>query len=117
MPGPQSLLGVGIPGRVHPPLEGIPPVLTSCGGHRSGMLSCLLLRTITVNDIFTARKRSLGQGNVFTPVCYSVHKGGGVSVPACITGHMIGGSLSGEWIRYGNERAVRILLECIFVLL
>ena len=36
---------------------------------------------------FTARKRSLGQGNVFTPVCHSVHRGG-VSFPACITGHM-----------------------------
>ena len=27
--------------------------------------------------IFTARKRSLGQGNVFTPVCHSAHGGGG----------------------------------------
>ena len=34
----------------------------------------------------------LWQGNVFTPVCHSVH--GGVSVPVCTTGHMIGGSLS-----------------------
>ena len=25
--------------------------------------------------VFTARKRSLGQGNVFTPVCHSVHSG------------------------------------------
>ena len=25
--------------------------------------------------IFTVRKRSLGQGNVFTPVCHSVHRG------------------------------------------
>ena len=25
----------------------------------------------------TARKRSLGQGNIFTPVCHSVHMGGG----------------------------------------
>ena len=29
--------------------------------------------------LVTARKRSLGQGNIFTPVCHSVHKGGGVS--------------------------------------
>ena len=36
--------------------------------------------------IFTARKRCLGQGNVLTPVCHSVHKGGGF--PACIIGHM-----------------------------
>ena len=26
--------------------------------------------------IITARKRSLGQGNIFTPVCHSVHTGG-----------------------------------------
>ena len=29
--------------------------------------------------IITVRKRSLGQGNVFTPVCHSVHGGGGSS--------------------------------------
>ena len=29
----------------------------------------------------TARKRSLGQGNVFTPVCDSVHRG--VCIPIC----------------------------------
>ena len=50
--------------------------------------------------IFTARKRSLGQDNVFTPVCHSVHREG-VSVPACTTGQMTRevsvqvGSLSG----------------------
>ena len=33
----------------------------------------------------------LRQGNVFTPVCDSVHRGGGVSVPACTTGHMTRG--------------------------
>ena len=32
--------------------------------------------------LFTARKRSLGQGNIFTPVCHSVH-GGGVCLSAC----------------------------------
>ena len=30
--------------------------------------------TETFRDIFTARKWSLGQGNVFTPVCHSVHR-------------------------------------------
>ena len=29
--------------------------------------------------LFTARKRSLGQGNIFTPVCHSVHGGGMLS--------------------------------------
>ena len=34
--------------------------------------------------IVTACKRSLGQGNVFTPVCHSVHRVGGVVYPiAC----------------------------------
>ena len=37
--------------------------------------------------IFTARKRSFGQGNIFTPVCHSVHGGGGRGgIPACIAG-------------------------------
>ena len=30
--------------------------------------------------IFTARKRSLGQGNIFAPVCHSVHRGVCLSV-------------------------------------
>ena len=34
--------------------------------------------------LFTTRKRSLGQGNIFTPVCHSVHGGGSVSVHAGI---------------------------------
>ena len=31
--------------------------------------------------IFTARKRSLGQGNIFAPVCHSVHREGYPSMP------------------------------------
>ena len=34
----------------------------------------------------------LRQGNVFTPVCHSVHRG--ISVPACTTGHMTRGAVS-----------------------
>ena len=33
--------------------------------------------------IITARKRSLGQGNVFTPVCHSVHRGSAQPLPRC----------------------------------
>ena len=33
-------------------------------------------------DVITACKRSLGQGNIFTPVCPSVHRGG-VCLSAC----------------------------------
>ena len=45
----------------------------------------------------TARKLSLGQGNIFTLVCHSVHRWGGI--PACIAGGIpaclaVGGVLS-----------------------
>ena len=40
---------------------------------------------------FIARKRSLGQGNVFTTVCHSVHRQGSASRGVCIQGG--GGSL------------------------
>ena len=39
---------------------------------------------VNIISIVTARKRSLGQGNIFTPVCHSVNRGGGI--PACIAG-------------------------------
>ena len=49
-----------------------------------------LVPFVCSGPIFTTRKRSLGQGNVFTPVCHSVHmKGGGF--PTCITGHITWG--------------------------
>ena len=101
----------------------------------------LLSANFNVLLIFTGRKRSLGQGNVFTGVCLST---GGISLPACIRGHMIGGSLSrGVSVQrrslsrgslskgralcpnkgglcpgasYGNEWVVSILLEYILVI-
>ena len=55
----------------------------------------------------------LPEGNVFTPVCDSVHKGE-VSVQTegdvCSRGYLSGRP------PYGNVRTVRILLECIIVL-
>ena len=96
--------------------------------------------------IVTARKQSLGQGNVFTPVCHSVHTGGlclggvsvqwgslsggwslstqvsvqGVSVQGSLCpggslsrGLSVKGALCQEDPQYSNERAVRILMECI----
>ena len=44
-----------------------------------------------INYVITTRKRSLGQGNAFTPVCDSSQ---GVSVPAYITDYMTGGGVS-----------------------
>ena len=62
---------------------------------------------------------------MFSQACVknSVHggEGGGISVPACTTGHMFRGrSLSrGAPVRenplYGNDRTVCILMECILV--
>ena len=50
--------------------------------------------------IFAARKRSLGQSNVFTPVCHSVHSGRGVSVQGVSVQRGVsvqGGSLCPGW--------------------
>ena len=99
---------------------------------------------IKIRTIFTIRKRSLGQGNIFTPVCHSVHGegrrawllwgghawllrgdawllrgGGGMRgcsqwgcVHGCLGGHAWDTMTHGDTV---NERAVRILLECILV--
>ena len=76
-------------------------------------------------QLITARKRSLGKGNIFTGVCLStrgvyVHRGvsvqGGVSVRGSFSPERVSvwGSLSGR-PPYSYVRAVRILLECILV--
>ena len=61
--------------------------------------------------IFTTRKRSLGQGNIFTPVCHSVHRGGAWSQEGCLLP-------GGAWWRPFRRlllRVARILLEWILV--
>ena len=93
--------------------------------------------TTTVDFIFTACKRSLGQGNIFAPVCHSVH-GGCVCHYSPLVRHPPGRHLplqenthpsppsrhppghtppppsSACWDTV-NKRAVRIPLECILV--
>ena len=44
---------------------------------------------IEIQFYYFITKRSLGQGNVFTPVCHSVHRGGGLNFSAC-TGKGVG---------------------------
>ena len=60
----------------------------------------------TADYLLTARKRSLGQGNVFTGVFLSMGGGvGGFGFPACITGHMPsirGGGLHPGGSAYGG---------------
>ena len=69
-------------------------------------------------ELITARKRSLGQGNVFTPVCDSVH--GGVSTPlhaAPPRADTPGQTHPPPQILRDtvNMWAVRILMKCILV--
>ena len=64
---------------------------------------CLMLST---------RKRSLGQGNAFTPVCHFVHRGG-VGFSACITGHMTRGDLHpGRGLHPGEVSASGGYVSC-----
>ena len=83
--------------------------------------------------IFTARKRSLNQGNVFTRVCHSLHGREGVCLQGVVCLHggfaYMGSAFRGFCIRGGtdtpeingmlqdtvNKRAVCILLECFLV--
>ena len=79
--------------------------------------------------IITTRKRSLGQGNIFTSVCHSVHRGKGVyPTPTWMQTPWVGQtprdqtpglsrppSVMGRPPDTANKQAVRILLECILV--
>ena len=77
--GGYGMGGVGYPSAGH------------CCGRYASYWNAFLLNIFCV--IITTRKRSLGQGNVFTPVCQS---------------------FCSQW---PPKRAVRILLECILVFL
>ena len=67
----------------------------------------------SLHKFIAARKRSLGQGNIFTRVCHSVQGSGSVEGGGlCLGGR--GGLCHGN-IRYCKKRAVHDLLECIFV--
>ena len=49
-----------------------------------GIFMDISLGIYSWNDaIFTARKRSLGQGNIFTPVCHSVQGGACMVAGGC----------------------------------
>ena len=76
---------------------------------------------VTVHELMTARKRSLGQGNIFTPVCHSVHRGclvWGVPGPReglVPGGYLVKGGVFGDPLGWLLLWAVLILLECILV--
>ena len=76
-------------------------------------------------SFITARKQSLGQGNIFTNVCHSVHRWGRACLGAFVLGGMCRGCTQGKRAWWGvggawQERwplqpAVRILLVCILL--
>ena len=73
---------------------------------------------------FYRPRRSLGQGNVFTNVCSSVHEGGGLHQRVKSASRAGGSASGGGWADppprilrdTANKRAVRVLLERILVL-
>ena len=68
---------------------------------------------ITANEIITARKRSCGKV-LFLHLCVILLTGGSLSMGSGVS--VQGGSLSGR-PPYGTEWAIRILLECILVVI
>ena len=95
--------------------------VVNISGLEKGSKCCYIC---TCSNICTAHKRSLGQGNDFTPVCHSVH--GGV-YPSMQWGrhphwadtppgrHPLDSTPSSDTVGMVNKLAVRILLECILV--
>ena len=87
--------------------------------------------SVYLHLLIAAGKRSLGQGNVFTGVCLSVHRGSLMSLPVWLPDPMFlkgglcpwshvppGGSLPRGVFpppHKSENRAVRILLECFLV--
>ena len=68
-------------------------------------------------SIFTARKRNLGQGNIFTLVCHSIHRGG-VTYSlegTCCRRYLLPGSGSG--VPGGDPPPERLLLRAVRILL
>ena len=66
--------------------------------------------TLVNHVIITARKRNLRQGNVFIPVCHSVHRGE-VGFPAGITGHITRGSASRGGLPPGGSASRGVCLQ------
>ena len=58
--------------------------------------------------LITARKRSLGQGNIFTPVCHSVHRGV-LSQHALqvVSQHALQGELSQHALQVASQHALQ----------
>ena len=68
------------------------------------------------NNIYRPQ-RSCGQGNLFTRVCHSVHRGGGLArrTPPGTRHHHPPPSQGSRLRHTVYERPVRILLECILI--
>ena len=64
-----------------------------------------------IGHIADSPQTKLREGNVFTPVCDSVHKMGG----SLSEGSSVQGVSVRETPMYGKERAICILLECFLL--
>ena len=54
--------------------------------------------------VFTARKRSMGQGNIFIKVCQEFCSlGGGGGIPACLAGHMTNQQYISSYTAVGSQ--------------
>ena len=72
--------------------DNIPPEGTVLPNPSPEPISLIRLCKPALYRLVTARRRSLGQGNIFTGVCLSTGVGGLAGFPASITGHMTEGS-------------------------
>ena len=92
-----------------------PPVLTSSGSHQSRQYAS------SWNSFLLPSTTKLQQGNVFTPVCHSVRSWGCLSPqgrhPLADTPLGRPPPLRSAYWDTANKRAVRILLDCILVLI
>ena len=70
------------PPRTDTPRANVPSANTPTGRHHpSRRLLQRMVRILLECILVTTRKRSLRQGNIFTPVCHSVHRGACVVAP------------------------------------
>ena len=73
------------------------------------------------SKVFTDRKRSLGQGNIFAPVCHSVHREGSASVHAGIpppwSRHPPGADHAGRYGQRAGGTHPTGMQSCLFLLL
>ena len=62
------------------------PKSIKCSNHNTLSFNLLLRKSMAHKCSYYRPQRSCGQGNIFTPVCHSVHRGEG-GLPQCMLGY------------------------------